>query len=413
MTTERFPSINAERLWANIVETGQYGATAKGGLTRLTLSKEDVAARDWLKARCEALGLKVSIDDMGNMFALRAGRDNSRLPIAIGSHLDTQPTGGRFDGILGVLAGLEAIETLIEQGIQTQSPLLLINWTNEEGSRFAPAMISSGVYAGVLDKATVYATQDRDGVSFEQALKDSGYMGAEPVGQQRFAAHFELHIEQGPILEDLDIPIGVVQGSQAVRWHEVTLEGKRAHTGTTPMHLRKNALLGAARLVARINDIALEHAPLAVGTVGMLEVKPNSRNVIPGTVFFTVDLRHPDDAVVEIMNEKFMQALSEVTDEVGLSYALKTVWNSPAQPFDAACIEAVREGAAAAGLKTHDIISGAGHDAVYVARVAPSTMIFVKSVDGLSHNEAEYTSPEDCAHGAQVLLNAVLAFDAQ
>lgn len=410
--TPQMPSINAERLWNNIVETGQFGATPKGGLTRLTLSPEDVQARDWLRQRAEALGCEVKVDQLGNMFILRPGVDNSRLPIAIGSHLDTQPTGGRFDGILGVLAGLEILETLHEQNIQTQAPLLLINWTNEEGSRFAPAMLCSGVYAGVFEQDFVYQIKDRNGISFKQALQDSGYLGCAPVGQQRFAAHFELHIEQGPLLESRDIPIGVVQGSQAVRWHEVTLKGKSAHTGTTPMHLRKNALLGAARLVDLINDIALEHGPLAVGTVGLMEVKPNSRNVIPGNVFFCVDLRHPDDEVVEKMDAAFKQALIKVCTDVGLEHELKTVWHSPAVKFDADCIAAVRAGAEAAGLATLDITSGAGHDAVYIARVAPSTMIFVKSVDGLSHNEAEYTAPEDCAAGAQVLLNAVLHYDA-
>lgn len=411
MSMQQMPSINVQRLWNHIVETGQYGATPRGGLTRLTLSAEDVQARNWLRQRCEALGCTVNVDEMGNMFALRQGLDNSRLPIAIGSHLDTQPTGGRFDGILGVLAGLEILQTLHEQNIQTRSPLLLINWTNEEGSRFAPAMLCSGVYAGVFDKEEVYRIKDRQGISFQQALEDSGYLGSEPVGKQRFAAHFELHIEQGPLLENHDIPIGVVQGSQAVRWHEVTLEGKRAHTGTTPMRLRRNALLGAARLVERIDAIALAHGPLGVGTVGLMEVKPNSRNVIPGTVFFCVDLRHPDDATVEKMDAQFRQALVEVCAEIGLEHELKTVWHSPAVKFDAGCIAAVRAGAESAGLPAMDITSGAGHDAVYIARVAPSTMIFVKSVDGLSHNEAEYTSPEDCGHGAQVLMNAVLHYD--
>jgi N-carbamoyl-L-amino-acid hydrolase len=405
-------SINADRLWANILKTAQFGATPAGGLTRLTLSAEDVQVRDWLRQRCEALGCTVRVDQLGNMFALREGLDNSRLPIAIGSHLDTQPTGGRFDGILGVLAGLEILQTLHEQNIHTQAPLLLINWTNEEGSRFAPAMLCSGAYAGVFAQDFVYGLTDRNGISFAQALRDSGYQGSDAVGQQRFAAHFELHIEQGPLLENQNIPIGVVQGSQAVRWHEVTLEGKRAHTGTTPMHLRKNALLGAARLVEIINSIALEHGPLAVGTVGLMEVKPNSRNVIPGTVFFCVDLRHPDDQVLEQMDSAFKQALAMVSQEIGLRHQLKTVWHSPAVKFDADCIAAVRAGAKAAGLATLDITSGAGHDAVYIARVAPSTMIFVKSVDGLSHNEAEYTAPEDCAYGAQVLLNAVLHYDA-
>ncbi|WP_447588494.1 allantoate amidohydrolase [Aquipseudomonas campi] len=407
-----YPTINGQRLWSNIIETAQYGATPKGGLTRLTLGAEDIQARNWFRERCEALGCQVSVDQLGNMFALKPGRNAALQPIAIGSHLDTQPTGGRFDGILGVLAGLEALQTLQDQQIETTAPLLLINWTNEEGSRFAPAMLCSGVYAGVFDRDYAYSRTDRAGITFEQALRDSGYMGSDPIGKQRFAAMFELHIEQGPILEDRDIPIGVVQGAQAVRWYEVTLEGRRAHTGTTPMHLRKNALLGASRVVELVNAIALDHGPLAVGTVGLMEVRPNSRNVIPGTVFFCVDLRHPEDAVLAQMEAAFTSRLHGICSDIGLTHDLQTVWDSPAVKFNANCVAAVREGARAAGLETLDITSGAGHDAVYVARVAPTTMIFVKSVDGLSHNEAEYTAPEDCIAGAQVLLNAVLAYDA-
>lgn len=405
------PSINAQRLWDDIIETARFGGTEKGGICRLTLDEEDVKARDWFRTQCEALGCTITIDELGNMFAVRPGRNNALPPIAIGSHLDTQPTGGRFDGILGVIAGLEALRTLAEQGHVTEAPLMLINWTNEEGSRFSPAMLCSGVYAGVFDREYAHSRTDRKGVRFDEALAASGYQGPAPVGSVKFGAMFELHIEQGPILENEHIPIGIVQGAQAQRWYEVTFEGRSAHTGTTPMHLRKNALLGAARVIEAVNDVALAHAPQAVATVGLIENRPNSRNVIPGTTFFCVDLRHPDGAELEKMEAKFLAEARRIADTLELKAKIETVWDSPAIRFDAGCIDAVRKGAAEAGLATRDITSGAGHDTVYVARVAPATMIFVPSVDGLSHNEAEYTSPEDCAAGAQVLLNAVLAYD--
>jgi N-carbamoyl-L-amino-acid hydrolase len=405
------PAINAKRLWDDIIATARFGGTEKGGICRLTLDEQDVKARDWFRAECEALGCTVTVDELGNMFAVRPGRNNAKLPIAIGSHLDTQPTGGKFDGILGVIAGLEAMRTIAEHGITTEAPLMVINWTNEEGSRFSPAMLASGVYAGVFDREYAYSRTDRKGVRFDAALEQSGYKGTAPVGSVKFGASFELHIEQGPILEDEGIPIGVVQGSQAQRWYEVTFEGRSAHTGTTPMHLRRNALLGAARVIEAVNDVALAHAPRAVATVGLIENRPNSRNVIPGSAFFCVDLRHPDGAELMKMEEQFLERANAIAETLELKAKIDMVWDSPAAHFDPACIAAVREGAAAAGLKTRDIISGAGHDTVYVSRVAPATMIFVPSVGGLSHNEAEYTSPEDCAAGAQVLLNAVLAYD--
>lgn len=406
------PRINAQRLWDDIQATTRYGATPKGGIRRLTLDAEDVQARAWFAQQCAALGCTLTIDDMGNMFALRAGRDAARAPIAIGSHLDTQPTGGKFDGILGVIAGLEALRALDEHGIATAAPLMLVNWTNEEGARFAPAMLGSGVYAGVFDRAWAYARVDRQGVRFEEALERSGYRGSVPAGAVRLGAMFELHIEQGPILEDEGTPIGVVQGSQAVRWYDVTLEGRSAHTGTTPMHLRRNALLGAARVIEAVDAIAHAHGPLAVATVGMIDIRPNSRNVIPGAALFCVDLRHPDGAVLERMEARLQAAIAEVARGLGLAAAVQVAWDSPAVRFDADCIAAVRAGAAAAGLATRDITSGAGHDSVHIARVIPATMIFVPSAGGLSHNEAEYTAPEHCAAGAQALLNAVLAYDA-
>jgi beta-ureidopropionase / N-carbamoyl-L-amino-acid hydrolase len=329
----------------------------------------------------------------------------------MGSHLDTQPTGGKFDGVLGVLGALEVMRTLHDLGYETNAPIEIVNWTNEEGSRYAPAMLASGVFAGVFTTEYAYSRTDRDGKTFGEELQRIGYKGDERAGARKFAAMFELHIEQGPILENEARMIGVVQGVQGMRWYEVTVIGQEAHTGATPMGLRKNALLGAARMIECIDAIAQEHAPNAVGAVGLIENKPNSRNVVPGEVFFTVDFRHPDDAVLDAMEAEFRAALTEVMEPLGLTYHETRIWDSPAVKFAPELIECVRIGAAKAGFTSRDIISGAGHDAAYVARVAPTTMIFVPCLGGISHNEAESTSFDECAAGAQVLLNAVLEFD--
>jgi len=409
--TETNLTIDPQRLWDTLMDTAKIGGTAKGGIRRLTLTDEDRQVRDWFRTQCEALGCTVAIDEVGTMFARRPGKDPHALPIAMGSHLDTQPTGGKFDGVLGVLAGLEVLRTLHAMDYQTNAPLELVNWTNEEGSRFAPAMLASGVYAGAFSREEAYGKRDRDGVSFEAALDAIGYRGPEPVGQRKFGAMFELHIEQGPILENEGKMIGVVTGVQGIRWYEVTVTGQDAHTGATPMYLRKNALLGAARVIEAVDAIAHAHAPDAVGTVGLIENRPNSRNVIPGEVFFTVDLRHKDEAVVDVMEAEFRAALERCLTPLGLTYREAMIWSSPAVAFAPELIACVREGAAAAGHETRDLVSGAGHDAAYIARVAPTTMIFVPCAGGVSHNEAESSSFDECAAGAQVLLEAVLAFD--
>ena len=353
----------------------------------------------------------MTVDQVGNMFALKPGKKSDVAPIAIGSHLDTQPTGGKFDGVLGVLGGLEVMRTLHDLGYETNAPLMLVNWTNEEGSRFAPAMLGSGVYAGVFDRAFADSRQDRQGATFAEAIESIGYRGEAPPGSVKFGAMFELHIEQGPILEAEQKVVGIVTGVQGMRWYEIELTGREAHTGSTPMNLRKNALLGAARIVEQVDRIALEHSPSAVGTVGLVEVKPNSRNVIPGHVFFTVDFRHPDDAVLDVMERKLFEAVPAVAAEIGLDHDVKKVWDSPAVRFDPDCIAAVRAGIEKVGLPAREMVSGAGHDAAYIARVAPTTMIFVPCAGGLSHNEAESTTFEECSAGAQVLLNAVLEYD--
>jgi N-carbamoyl-L-amino-acid hydrolase len=403
-------AINPERLWDTLMETSKFGGTPRGGIRRLTLTDEDKKVRDWFRAECEALGCTVTVDEVGNMFARRPGRHNDLAPIAMGSHLDTQPTGGKFDGVLGVLGALEAMRTLAEQGYETHAPVEIVNWTNEEGSRFPPAMLCSGVFAGVFPPEYAYERVDREGKSFRDELERIGYRGAEPAGARRLGAMFELHIEQGPILENEQKTVGVVTGVQGMRWYEVTITGQDAHTGATPMYLRRNALLGAARIIEAVDAIGQRHQP-GVATVGLIENKPNSRNVVPGEVFLTVDLRHPSEEALEIMERELREALAAHLPPLELEYEEQRIWISPAVAFAPDLISCVRAGAEKAGFATHDMVSGAGHDAAYIARVAPTTMIFVPCEGGLSHNEAESTSFEDCAAGAQVLLNAVIEYD--
>ena len=403
--------INPERLWGEIMETAAIGGTAKGGVARLTLTDLDRQVRDWFKARTEALGCTVTVDDMGAMFARRPGQRNDVPPIAMGSHLDTQPTGGKFDGVLGVLGALEALRTLHEAGYETYAPIEVVNWTNEEGSRFAPAMVSSGVFGGAFDKAWAKGRKDRDGVTFGEALTKIGYCGPQTCGDHPLSAFFELHIEQGPILEAEGREIGVVTDVQGIRWYEATITGQDAHTGATPMYMRKNALLGAAYMIDAIDRIAKTHAPYAVGTVGRLDVKPNSTNVVPGEVYLMVDLRHPDAGMLDTMEQELYAAFDEECGELGLGVEKARIFENPPVKFDLACVASVREGVKSSGFSTRDMVSGAGHDAAYVARVAPAAMIFVPCLGGISHNEAEFSSKEQCAAGAQVLLQAVLDFD--
>src|SRR5262249_20243186 len=325
-------------------------------------------------------------------------------PIAIGSHLDTQPTGGKFDGALGVLAALEGLRTLREAGYATFAPIEVVNWTNEEGARFTPAMISSGVFAGVFDREWAAAREDRSGVKFGDALEAIVYRGPDKCGAHPLSAFFELHIEQGPVLETEAKDIGVVTGVQGMRWYEITVTGRDSHAGTTPMHARRDALLAAARLVEQVNAIATAHAPLAVGTVGRIEAKPNSPNVIPGEAFFTVDFRHPETSVLDSMEQMLTGVTDQVCGALGLGAVVTKVWDQPPVRFDPDCVACVRAATEVLGLSTRDIVSGAGHDAAYVARVAPTALIFVPSRDGISHNEAELSTPEQCAAGAQVLL---------
>ncbi|MGH7117880.1 MAG: Zn-dependent hydrolase [Acetobacteraceae bacterium] len=406
-------AVDRERLWATISETARIGATAKGGIRRMTLTDLDAEVRRWFIAACEQAGCTVRIDEMGNIFARRPGRDSTRRPIGVGSHLDTQPSGGKFDGVIGVLSGLELVRTLNAAGYETARPVEIINWTNEEGSRFAPAMLSSGVYAGKFTRDFAYDRRDRDGLAFGDELRRIGFAGPEPCGtvHHPLAAFFELHIEQGPILEAERKVIGIVTGVQGMRWYEATVTGTDAHAGSTPMKLRADALLATARMIEAVHRIAVHHAPLAVGTVGLIEARPNSRNVIPGECFFTVDFRHPDDHVLDEMEKALAEALPATATESSVTVSWQRIWNSPAVHFDPDCVSAVRQAASSRGYPAREIVSGAGHDSAYVAAVAPTAMIFVPCERGISHNELEKAEPEHVAAGADVLLQAVLSMD--
>jgi beta-ureidopropionase / N-carbamoyl-L-amino-acid hydrolase len=410
MTASSNLKINPQRLWDSLMHTAQFGGTPKGGIKRLTVSDEDKRVRDWFKAECEKLGCTVEVDEVGNMFATRPGKRNDILPIAMGSHLDTQPTGGKFDGVLGVLGPLEVLRTLVDMGYESNAPLMIVNWTNEEGSRFAPAMLCSGVYAGVFTPEFAYSREDRQGIKLGDELERIGYKGKHRAGAIKFSSMFELHIEQGPILEAEEKVIGVVTGVQGMRWYEVIVRGQESHTGATPMGLRKNALLGASRMIEAIHQVGMAHLP-GVASVGLIENRPNSRNVVPGEVFFTVDLRHPDESILDKMEAAYQAALPNIASELNLELEEKRIWNSPAVKFASELIQCVREGTEQAGFASRDMASGAGHDAAYINRVAPTTMIFVPCLGGISHNEAESTTLDECGAGTQVLMNAVLAHD--
>jgi len=400
--------INGARLWDSLMEMAKIGATPKGGCKRLTLTDLDKQARELFRGWCEAEGCTLKVDEMGNMFARRTGEDSSLPPVIVGSHLDTQPTGGKFDGVLGVLGALEVVRSLNDLKIKTRYPIEVANWTNEEGSRYAPAMVSSGVFAGVFTKDFAYSRVDSDGKTLGDELKRIGFKGEEPVGGRPVHAYFELHIEQGPLLEDENIDVGVVTHGQGQRWYEIRLTGFESHAGSTPMPRRKDALLGAARIVELVNATGLSKAPLGVSTVGMLNPYPNSRNVIPGEVFMTCEFRHPLDETLSDMDAALKEGVEAITKKIGLTYDLKQVFYYAPVAFDSGCVDAVRRAAQRFGYSHRDIVSGAGHDACYLARVAPSSMVFTPCVDGVSHNEAEDIKQEWSTAGANVLMHAVL-----
>ncbi len=400
--------INGDRLWDGLMEMAKIGPGVAGGNNRQTLTDEDGAGRALFRQWCEESGLTVGVDRMGSMFAARAGTDPEALPVYVGSHLDTQPTGGKYDGVLGVLGGLEIVRTLDELGIRTKHPIVVTNWTNEEGTRFAPPMLASGVFAGVHSEAWAYALTDADGKSFGDELQRIGWQGDEIAGRRKMRAFFELHIEQGPILEAEGKDIGVVTHGQGLSWTQVTITGKESHTGSTPMPMRRNAGLGMARILDAVDRIAWDNKPHAVGAAGHIEVHPNSRNVIPGKAVFTIDFRSPDMDVIKSMEDRLHSEGRRICEEMGLAAEFEKVGGFGPVKFDDDCVAAIRNAAERLGYSHRNLISGAGHDACWINRVAPTAMVMCPCVDGLSHNEAEDISPEWAAAGANVLFHAVV-----
>lgn len=402
------PAIHGQRLWDSLMELARIGATDKGGVCRLALTDLDRQARDLVCAWAQELGCSIRVDAIGNIFMRRAGLRDDLPPVMTGSHIDTQPTGGKFDGNYGVLAGIEVLRTLHDHGIHTDAPLEVVIWTNEEGSRFVPVMMGSGVFSKAFTLEHALAQKDHAGISVAQALADIGYNGAEPVGGFPVRAYYEAHIEQGPILEARNTIIGVVQGALGQRWYDVTITGQEAHAGPTPMELRRDAMLVAARLVQEVNRVALDHAPHGRGTVGWIDNFPNSRNVIPGRVRISVDLRAADDAALDSMDAALRRICRDLGTEDGIQVDIEQVVYFPPQAFDSELVEQVRSSAQSLGLSSLSIVSGAGHDAVYMARVAPSAMIFVPCKDGISHNEIEDAHPVHLEAGCNLLLHAML-----
>lgn len=400
--------INSERLWDSLEEMAKIGPGIAGGNNRQTLTDADGEGRHLFAGWCKAAGMTMGVDSMGNMFAARAGTDPDALPVYMGSHLDTQPTGGKYDGVLGVLGALEVVRTLNDMGVQTRHPIVVTNWTNEEGARFAPAMLASGVFAGIHTEDYAKSRRDLDGKVFGEELQRIGWVGDEKVGARKMHAMLELHIEQGPILEAEGKSIGVVTHGQGLWWLEITLTGKDAHTGSTPMSMRVNAGLGMARITERVHQIAMSHQPNAVGAVGQVKVFPNSRNVIPGRVVFTVDIRSPEQAKLDAMRAEVERAAHAVAKELGLGCEIEPVGHFDPVTFDPGLVKIVRHSAEKLGYSNMDIVSGAGHDACWINRVAPTVMVMCPCVDGLSHNEAELIFPEWAAAGTDVLLHAVL-----
>ena len=400
--------INGDRLWKSIMEIAKIGPGVAGGNNRQTLTDEDAEARDLFKKWCTDSNLSMGIDKMGNMFARREGTDPNALPVYVGSHLDTQPTGGKYDGILGVLGGLELIRSLDDMGIKTKHPIVIVNFTNEEGTRFAPPMMASGVFAGVHTLDWAYAKEDADGKKFGDELKRIGWIGDEEVGNRKMKAFFELHIEQGPILEAEGKDIGVVSRGQGLNWLQVTLTGRESHTGSTPMPMRKNAGLGMAKITNLVHEIAMSHQPDAVGAVGQCNVYPNSRNIIPGKVVFTIDFRSPSFDTQDDMEKRLYEGAKSICKDLDLELEIEKVGHFDPVTFDKECVSKIRGAAERLGYSHRDIISGAGHDACWINKVAPTAMVMCPCVDGLSHNEAEEISQDWAVAGSNVLFHAVL-----
>ncbi|WP_306004683.1 Zn-dependent hydrolase [Aquicoccus porphyridii] len=400
--------INADRLWDSLMEMAKIGPGIAGGNNRQTLTDEDAEGRALFQSWCEEAGLTMGVDEMGTMFAMRPGTDPDALPVYVGSHLDTQPTGGKYDGVLGVLAGLEIIRTLNDLDIKTKHPIVVTNWTNEEGTRFAPAMLASGVFAGVLGQDWAYDRVDAKGKRFGDELERIGWKGEEKVGARKMHAFFELHIEQGPILEAEGKDVGVVTHGQGLRWIECTVTGKGQHTGSTPMYMRRNAGRGLARVTELVHEIALQYQPNAVGAIGQIDVYPNSRNIIPEKVVFTVDFRSHIIETLEAMVQELNETAPGICADIGVNFKSEVVGFFDPPAFDETLVGRVRDAAERLGYSHMDLISGAGHDACWVNRVYPTTMVMCPCVDGLSHNEAEEISKDWAQAGADVLMHAVV-----
>lgn len=400
--------INSDRLWDSLMEMAKIGPGIAGGNNRQTVTDEDSEGRHLFRRWCEDAGLTMGVDQMGTMFMRREGTDPDALPVYVGSHLDTQPTGGKYDGVLGVLAGLEIVRTLNDLDIKTKHPIVVTNWTNEEGTRYAPAMMASGVFAKQFTKEWAYDKTDAEGKKFGDELKRIGWLGDEEVGAREMHAFFELHIEQGPILEAEGRDVGVVTHGQGLRWIECTVTGKESHTGSTPMPMRKNAGRGLAQITELVHEIAMENAPNAVGAIGHVDVYPNSRNIIPGKVVFTIDFRSHELDRMNGMVDRLMAEAPKLCEALDVSFEAEIVGQFDPPAFDEGCVTAVREAAERLGYSHMNIISGAGHDACWVNRVAPTAMVMCPCVDGLSHNEAEEIFPEWARAGADVLFHAVV-----
>ena len=401
-------TVDGDRLWNSLDQMAQIGPGIAGGCNRQTLTDADAEGRSLFQRWCEGAGMTMGVDRMGSMFMRHEGAEPDLDPVYIGSHLDTQPTGGRYDGVLGVLAGLEVIRSIRDLGIRTRRPIVVTNWTNEEGARFAPAMLASGVFAGVLTEDYANSRQDADGKRFGDELDRIGWRGTEAPGHRKIHAMFELHIEQGPILEAEGKQIGVVTHGQGLWWLQVTLTGKDAHTGSTPMAMRVNAGLGMARIIEAVHRIAMDHQPDAVGAVGQANLFPNSRNVIPGKAVFCIDFRSPDLEKLTSMRSRLEAEAAEIAAELGLGIEIEPVGHFDPVTFDSDLVGKVRGAAEKLGYSHMDIVSGAGHDACWIAKVAPTVMIMCPCEGGLSHNEAEAITPDWARAGCDVLLHAVL-----
>ncbi|KAE9977304.1 hypothetical protein EG328_002133 [Venturia inaequalis] len=407
--------INATRINALVHESCTWGNTPDGGMNRLTCNDDDKSVRDWFIAETAKYGCHHKIDQMGNIFAIRPGQNNSLPPIGIGSHLDTQPTGGRYDGILGVISGLEVLKTIHENNITTYAPLAVVDWTNEEGARFPPAMLCSGVWGGAFTVDWAQARTDPTGKTLGQELDRIGYKGEVPCSFEAnpLLAHFELHIEQGPILDRAEQPVAVVKGVQSIKWYNIEIKGREAHTGTTPMDARNDALLGAAKMIVEVNQFVTKGEVAERGgraTIAVINSMPQSINTISGHVQLGLDVRAPADSDVELIDQLCRKRFAEICEEDGLTMELDNFWTSPAVNFDPTMVGCVRDSVKELGCSM-ELVSGAGHDSVYTSRKVPTAMVFVRCKDGVSHHPAEYTRPEDCAAGAQVLLGAYLRYD--